>query len=65
MGRVDLDTLIGRIEESYDADELVDMLSVTSNDLLHAFRWKVELHRDNFSHLELTEDYLELIDEEY
>ena len=63
MGSVDLDTLIERIEQNYDADELVDLLNLRSQDLLYAFRWKVELHRDNFNHLERVEDYLEMMNE--
>ena len=63
MGSVDLDTLIERIELHYDADELVDLLGLSSNEILHSFRWKVELHRENFNHLERVEDYLEMMNE--
>jgi hypothetical protein len=61
---LDISTLIGRIEEHYDPDELVDLLDITSIDLLNAFRWKVELLRDNFNHLERMEDYLEMLNED-
>jgi len=61
---LDVATLIGRIEEHYDPDELVDLLDITSIDLLNAFRWKVELLRDNFNHLERMEDYLEMLNED-
>ena len=61
---LDISTLIGRIEEHYDPDELVDLLDITSLELLNAFRWKVELLRDNFNHLERMEDYLEMLNED-
>ena len=63
MGSVDLDTLIERIELHYDADELVDLLGLSTSELLNSFRWKVELHRENFNHLERVEDYLEMMNE--
>ena len=61
---LDLGTLIERIEEHYDPDELVDLLDITGKELLLHFRWKVELLRDNFNHLERMEDYLEMLNED-
>jgi hypothetical protein len=63
MGNVDLDTLIERIELHYDADELVDLLDIPANEILTAFRWRVEMNRENFNHLERVEDYLEMMND--
>ena len=63
MGNVDLDTLIERIELHYDADELVDLLGIPTNEILTAFRWRVEMNRENFNHLERVEDYLEMMND--
>ena len=56
---MDLCTLKERVAEKYDPDELVDLLRLTSEDLLRAFPHRLALLRDNFS----SEFYWEQEDE--
>lgn len=46
---MDLCTLKDRVLEKYDADELVDLLRITPEDLLRAFPHRLALLRDNFA----------------
>jgi hypothetical protein len=46
---MDLCTLYERVKEKYDPDELVDLLRLTSEDLLRAFPHRLALLRENFS----------------
>lgn len=41
-----------RIAEAYDADELVDLLDISSEELLEAFEEKLEEKRDLFHNWE-------------
>jgi hypothetical protein len=43
---MDLCTLAERVAEKYDPDELVDLLRLTSKDLLRAFPHRLALLRD-------------------
>jgi hypothetical protein len=44
-----------RVKEKYDPDELVDLLRLTSEDLLRAFPHRLALLRENFA----SEEYWE------
>lgn len=57
-----LTELIERLEEKYDPDELVDMLRISSKELLRAFVHKVQAYRENFSQDEDPDD--ELLEED-
>jgi hypothetical protein len=48
-----------RVKEKYDPDELVDLLRLTSEDLLRAFPHRLALLRDNFA----SEEYWDGTDE--
>ena len=50
-----LEVLEERIKQKYDADELVDLLDVSVDDLLHHFRHRILLYRDRF----ISEEYFE------
>jgi len=52
---MDLCTLLERVREKYDPDELVDLLRLTSEDLLRAFPHRLALLRENFA----SEEYWE------
>jgi hypothetical protein len=45
-----------RVREKYDPDELVDLLRLTSDDLLRAFPHRLALLRENFASEEYWED---------
>jgi hypothetical protein len=47
--------LLERVKEKYDPDELVDLLRLTSEDLLRAFPHRLSLLRENFA----SEEYWE------
>ena len=53
---MDLCTLLERVKEKYDPDELVDLLRLTSDDLLRAFPHRLALLRENFASEEYWED---------
>ena len=52
---MDLCTLAEIVKEKYDPDELVDLLRLTSDDLLRAFPHRLALLRENFA----SEEYWE------
>jgi hypothetical protein len=52
---LDLCVLMERVKEKYDPDELVDLLRLTSDDLLRAFPHRLALLRENFA----SEEYWE------
>ena len=52
---IDLVTLMERVKEKYDPDELVDLLGLTSDDLLRAFPYRLAILRENFA----SEEYWE------
>ena len=56
---MDLYTLAEIVKEKYDPDELVDLLRLTSEDLLRAFPHRLALLRDNFA----SEEYWDGTDE--
>jgi len=56
---MDLCTLAEIVKEKYDPDELVDLLRLTSEDLLRAFPHRLALLRDNFSSEFYWEDGIE------
>lgn len=58
---VDLCTLMERVKEKYDPDELVDLLRLTSDDLLRAFPHRLAMLRENFA----SEEYWEEGEGEY
>jgi hypothetical protein len=53
---MDLCTLAAIVKEKYDPDELVDLLRLTSEDLLRAFPHRLALLRENFASEEYWED---------
>ena len=53
---ISLDELQERIRLKYDADELVDLLNISVEDVLTHFSARVWLYRDNFISEEYWED---------
>lgn len=52
---IGLEELKERIKLKYDADELVDLLHITVDELLDRFEHRIILYRDNF----ISEEYFE------
>ena len=53
---ITLDELRERVELKYDPDQLVDLLNISTKDLLDAFEHRLVLYRDNFISEEYWED---------
>lgn len=56
---IGLEELKERIRLKYDADDLVDLLQISVDDILEHFSHRVLLYRDNFT----SEEYWETDDE--
>lgn len=53
---IPLEELKKRILEKYDADEIVDLLRITGEDLICAFPHRLAIYRDNFASEEYWEE---------
>ncbi len=53
---ISLETLKERVAERYDPDYLVDVLGITSDELLDAFEHKLEQRREAFAEVDSIED---------
>lgn len=56
MGKIDLELLKERIAERYDPDYIVDVLDITSEELLEAFETKLIAKASEFSEVEDGDD---------
>ena len=54
--KITLDVLKQRVAERYDPDYLVDVLDISSEELLEAFELKLIEKQDEFSEVEDDED---------
>lgn len=53
---IQLEELKKRIVEKYDADEIVDLLRLTTEDIICAFPHRLAIYRDNFASEEYWEE---------
>ena len=53
---ITIETLTERIKQKYDPDELVDLLDISVDDIMHHFGQRVLLYRDRFISEEYWED---------
>lgn len=52
MGKIDIEVLKARIAERYDPDYIVDVLGITSEQILDAFEARLLEAADEFSEVE-------------